>query len=68
MEQPPSPLRSEWRLTPELFDRCVAIARYERAKAIAHLGASIARRARDLFGRSARRRQSLPGRTVAGPL
>jgi len=38
MEREQSPLRSNRRLTPELFDAYVARARAERAKAIAEFG------------------------------
>lgn len=41
MERKQSPFGIERRLTPELFDRCVATAREERAKAIAAFGQQV---------------------------
>ena len=41
MEREQSPFRSGRRLTPELFDFYVALARAERAKAIAEFGGKL---------------------------
>lgn len=62
MDRPQSPERTELRLTPELFDHYVALARAERAKATAEFWAWIARRLRAAGARVARvvRPRALP--------
>jgi hypothetical protein len=68
MDQDFSPLRTGRRLTPELFDHYVAVARAERAKAIAEFGGWIARQVRKVTVRIASRaiRSALAARKLAG--
>jgi hypothetical protein len=54
MERQHFPLRSERRLTPELFDHYVAKARAERAKAVAEFWAWTARWVHSAAARMAR--------------
>jgi hypothetical protein len=57
MDREHSPLRSDRRLTLELFDYYVAQARAERAKAIAEFGGHVAAWLSRIVGRLARHRR-----------
>ena len=59
MKHDHSPLRTRYRLTPELFDYYVARAREERAKAISAFGQQVVAAASRIAARLVRRRRRL---------